>query len=155
MAEENTTAARRPLRRGAGLRCRAGAPLPGAQPATVPQRGLEITLREVRPDLAVAVARGEIDVHTADTLRARLIEAHAGGHRGVVVDFADVLFCDAAGLGALVAAHNHVAERGGHIRLARMRPAQERLVRITRLHRLFALHDSLDEALTEAARALP
>ncbi|MQY09804.1 STAS domain-containing protein [Actinomadura macrotermitis] len=156
MAEDNGTAIRRPHRRGPGVRCRAGAGAPaGRAVRTAPPAGLEITVTRAHGAVAVVAVAGEIDLHTADALRARLTELHDAGHRGLVVDFAAVPFCDAAGLGALVAAHNRVAGRGGEIRLARLRRAQERLVRITGLHALFALHDDLDEAVAEATKALP
>ncbi|MFC0040131.1 STAS domain-containing protein [Actinomadura rayongensis] len=180
MADDRTTAERRTARRGPGaVRCRAGALAPGEpgydagfdpgldtgrdagdDAGTVPwatwtRPGLEIATERVRDGVVVASVSGEIDLHTADRLRARLIGLHAAGRRSVVVDFAGVPFCDAAGLGALVAAHNDVVARGGAIRLARMRPAQERLVRITGLHRLFPVHATLDEAVAEATKALP
>ncbi|MBT2213989.1 STAS domain-containing protein [Actinomadura sp. NEAU-AAG7] len=171
---EETRAARRPGRRGPEFRCRAGVPA-GAAASTVPAAsavsaegapaarpgaagpavtaavgtGLTIETAQVRGDTAVAAVTGEIDLHTADTLRARLIEMYGAGFRRLVVDFAAVPFCDAAGLGALVAAHNQVSASGGEIVLAGVRPAQLRLLRITGLHRLFALHPDADRALTE------
>ncbi|WP_243726029.1 STAS domain-containing protein [Actinomadura rubrisoli] len=146
---EETRAARRPGRRGPEVRCRTGtaavrvpaAWVPGATP------DLEIVVARVRGDTAVAAVTGEIDLHTSDALRARLVELHGAGFRRLVVDFTAVPFCDATGLGALVAAHNHVAARGGQIALAGVRPAQLRLLRITGLHRLFALHVDADHAL--------
>ncbi|CNG19534.1 anti-sigma-factor antagonist [Mycobacterium tuberculosis] len=77
-------------------------------------------------------------------LRDRLVELHGrlpgAGPRRLVADFTAVAFCDAAGLGALVAAHNQIAADGGEIVLAGVRPAQLRLLRITGLHRLFTIH---------------
>jgi anti-anti-sigma factor len=90
-------------------------------------------------------------MRTAGPLRDALIEVHGdmrgtGRHR-LVADFAAVPFCDAAGLGALVAAHNQIAAGGGEIVLAGVRPAQLRLLRITGLHRLFAIHRDAETAL--------
>lgn len=101
----------------------------------------------MRGDTAVAAVSGEIDLRTADTLRARLVELHASGPRRLVADFTAVPFCDAAGLGALVAARNQIAAGGGEIVLAGVRPAQLRLLRITGLHRLFAVYPRVRDAL--------
>lgn len=149
MTEESRTA-RRLGRRVPDVRCRTGtmtvpSPPAGHTPGGTPD--LDIQIVRVRGDTTVAAVRGEIDLRTADALRAGLVGLHGAGFRRVVADFAAVPFCDAAGLGALVAAHNHVAARGGEILLARVRPAQLRLLRITGLHRLFALHSSVDDAL--------
>ncbi|WP_344595217.1 STAS domain-containing protein [Actinomadura vinacea] len=147
-------AAPRHLRRSPDLRCRAGWPRtlrdcggPGGEPP------LEVEAVRTAGDTVLAEVRGEIDLQTADLLRARLIELHSAGHRHLVVDFGAVPFCDAAGLGALVAVHNRVAESGGEVRLTRVRPAQRRLLRLTGLHRVFGMYD--DPAVAMAAGATP
>ncbi|WP_241661462.1 STAS domain-containing protein [Thermomonospora catenispora] len=99
----------------------------------------------------VAHVAGEIDLRTAQLLRTRLIEIGreltAAGAARLVVDFADVAFCDASGLGALVGAHNDLRTRGGELALARVRPAQRRLFQVTGLDRLFGLYDTVAEAV--------
>jgi anti-sigma B factor antagonist len=99
-------------------------------------------------DVAVVEAIGEIDVHTAGELRTILTALADEGHTQIVVDFAGVRFCDAAGLGALVAVNNRVRNAGGTLRLVRVGPAQRRILRVARLDQLFRPYDSLDEALT-------
>ncbi|WP_433136538.1 STAS domain-containing protein [Actinomadura nitritigenes] len=169
---EETRPARRPGRRAPEIRCRTGAgqaaPRASAAPGTFspgagtlgaaapdvaaawtsgPAAGLEIEVAERRPGTAVVTVTGEIDLHTADGLRARLVKAHGAGARRLVLDFAAVPFCDAAGLGALVGAHNEISATGGEIVLAGVRPAQLRLLRITGLHRLFTVHADVAGAL--------
>ena len=92
---------------------------------------------------------GEIDVHTVGELRTILLALADEGRRHIVADFSGVGFCDAAGLGALVAVNNRVAESGGSLRLARVRPAQRRILRITRLEGLFQPFDGVDDALAD------
>lgn len=99
--------------------------------------------------LVVAEVAGEIDLRTAETLRNRLLGLSEAGFGRIVVDFAQVRFCDASGLGTLVAVRNRLREKGGDLRLARVRPAQRRIFDITGLDRLFALHDSVEEAVRE------
>lgn len=148
-----------------GIRCRAGtthaaptgaeeAELPAAQEPPGPHElpGLQIDVR-TRGDAVVVAVRGEIDLNTADPLRERLRELDAEGHRWIVVDFTGVLFCDATGIGVLVAAHNRATEQGGAIAIAGVRPAQRRLLHITGLHRVFALHDTVEEAFAQDATA--
>ncbi|MFG2090774.1 MULTISPECIES: STAS domain-containing protein [unclassified Spirillospora] len=153
--------ARRAGRRVPEVRCRTAAPAAGSRaPAAAPRfagvpvpgaggpvDGLEVAVARVRGDTAVVALTGEIDLRTADGLRARLVELHAAGPRRLLVDFTAVPFCDAAGLGALVAAHNQISASGGEIVLAGVRPAQSRLLRITGLHRLFQTHADVRRAL--------
>ncbi|MDL4822042.1 STAS domain-containing protein [Actinomadura opuntiae] len=172
---EETRPARRPGRRAPEVRCRTGAAqaaprgsaAPAAPAGALPDAGpqgaappdatgawtparvadLVIEVAEPRPGTAVVTVTGEIDLHTADALRTGLVKAHAAGARRLVLDFAAVPFCDAAGLGALVGAHNEISGSGGEIVLAGVRPAQLRLLRITGLHRLFVLHSDVAGAL--------
>src|SRR3954452_25151929 len=135
---EETRPARRPGRRAPEIRSRTGAGRPAsggsAAPGTAshgagapaaaelgetgawtpgPVAGLAVEVAERRPGTAVVTVTGEIDLHPADGLRARLVKAHAAGARRLVLDFAAVPFCDAAGLGALVGAHNEISASGG------------------------------------------
>ncbi|XRQ15880.1 STAS domain-containing protein [Actinomadura welshii] len=160
--------ARRAGRRAPEVRCRTAAPpgSPAAPPvpgesvsggrvpdgrgpwgAAEPEAGLDVATARVRGDTAVVAVNGEIDLRTADTLRARLVELHGSGPRRLVADFSAVPFCDAAGLGALVAARNQIAAAGGEIVLVGVRPAQRRLLRITGLQRLFAVYADVRGAL--------
>ncbi|MEU6041799.1 MULTISPECIES: STAS domain-containing protein [Actinomadura] len=135
-------------RRRPEIRCRSSAV---RRPRGTPP-DLRVTVADAFADAAVVTVEGEIDLGTAETLRAELFALHAAGRRGLVVDFAGVRFCDASGLGALVAAHNRVTADGGRVHLARVRPQQARLLSITGLDRLFPSHDDLAEAVA-AARA--
>ncbi len=151
---EETRTARRTARRAPEVRCRAGGPAAPSRPVRrVP--GLRVEVARVRGDAAVVTVEGEIDLHTADGLRAALVELHAAGFRRLVADFSAVPFCDATGLGALVAARNHLAARGGEIEIAGVRPAQLRLLRITGLHRLFPLHADAMTALASGDASAP
>lgn len=105
------------------------------------RRALTVTVvRRDRAFAMVAIA-GEIDVHTVGELRTVLLALADKGHVHIVADFAGVRFCDAAGLGALVGVNNRVAENGGTLRLIGVRPAQRRILQITRLDRLFQPYD--------------
>jgi anti-sigma B factor antagonist len=65
----------------------------------------------------VITAPAEIDVASAESLRAALAEAAARGHATIVVDLSATLFCDSAGLHALIRAHRAAVAEGGELRL--------------------------------------
>jgi anti-anti-sigma factor len=108
---------------------------------------LTVTLGGRHHRTAVAEVTGEIDLRSCETLRTRLFELLEEGFHSVVVDFDQVRFCDASGLGTLVAVHNRLRRRGGELRVARAHAAQRRLFRITGLDRVITLHAGVDEAL--------
>jgi anti-sigma B factor antagonist len=110
----------------------------------------DLTTRVAHHDSASAVVEivGEIDVHTAGELRTILTALADEGRVHVVADFSGVRFCDAAGLGALVGVNNRLTAAGGSLRLIGVRPAQRRILQITRLDQLFRRYDGVDDALT-------
>jgi anti-anti-sigma factor len=110
---------------------------------------LEVTTAGQGGRVAVIKLAGEIDLRTARTVRTGLVDVAEAGFRRIVVDFEQVRFCDATGLGALVAAHNRLRADGGELRLAGVQAAQRRIFRITGLDRLFTLHESVEDAVGE------
>src|SRR5689334_12099402 len=70
---------------------------------------LDITTAEAADGLAVVKVAGEIDLRTVGQLRAGLLGRAEAGFRNIILDFQHVRFCDATGLGALIAAHNTLA----------------------------------------------
>ena len=105
--------------------------------------------------MPVVTAPGEIDVTTAEHLRAVLFHAAARGHATVVVDMSRTRFCDSAGLAVLVRAHKRAVTEGGELRL--VIPADgavARIFAITRLDLVIPLFSSLDEALAPRRAAV-
>jgi len=87
----------------------------------------------VSGDLVVVTLAGEIDVSSAPSLNALLHEATAANARTVVVDMALVSFCDAWGLGKLVATANALRETGGLLSIRAAPYPLRRLFQITGL----------------------
>jgi anti-anti-sigma factor len=102
----------------------------------------------------VVAAPQEIDASNADRLRAVLLEAACRGHGTFVVDMSRTQFCDAAGVGVLVRAHNRALAEGGELRL--VIPASALVLRVfavTGLDRVIPNFADLDEALQPAPAA--
>lgn len=127
-----------------GVRCR-----PGAVEVTIPRVETDwcYDIVQVLDRAVVAEVAGEIDLRTGAILRKRLFELTDAGFGHIIIDFDGVRFCDAAGLGVLVAAQNRLRGQDGSISLARVRPAQRRLLRIAGLGRVFALYESVPDAV--------
>jgi anti-sigma B factor antagonist len=95
---------------------------------------------------AVVRVGGEIDARTVHAFHTAVAEAaNLASH--VVIDLAQVTFVDSSGLGGLIAARRSVRERGGSVSLSSPPPVVRRLLGSTRLHDVFAIYDSLPEAV--------
>lgn len=110
------------------------------------------------PGAVLVVVSGEVDLHTAPALRAALDQAvdeavgPSGRGSGVVVaDLAQVGFLDSTGLGELVAAHKTLAASGGRLHLVVAHERVGRLLRITGLADVLAVHADRADALAAVA----
>jgi anti-anti-sigma factor len=111
---------------------------------------------EIVRGVPVVAAPEEIDASNANWLRAALLEAAARGHATFVVDMTRTRFCDSAGLGVLVRAHNRAQAEGGELRL--VIPASAFVLRVfalTGIDRVIPNFPGLDEALEPAPAAAP
>ena len=85
-------------------------------------------------ELGVSVTvRGEVDVHTAPTLRARLHEVVTQGEEHVVVHLDEVTFLDSTGLGVLIGAHKAQRAAGGTMEIICGEPRVLRIIGLTGL----------------------
>ena len=71
----------------------------------------------------------------------------------LVVDLADVIAIDSAGIGVLVGRFLSVRRRGGDVKLANLTARSHRVMTITQLLNVFDCFDSVDEAVAGFAVA--
>jgi anti-sigma B factor antagonist len=89
--------------------------------------------------------RGEIDVATQTTLRAKLEDLIASGRTDIVVDLAETTFLDSTGLGALIGARRRTYALDGSFAIICANPRMRELFAITRLDLVFRVHETFDE----------
>ena len=97
--------------------------------------------------LPVVTAPAEIDIITAEKLRAVLLEAAENGHATIVVDLTGTRFCDSSGLNVLAVAHRRARNEGGELRLVLPDGPVVRVLAITGLDRFIPCFTGLDQAL--------
>lgn len=96
----------------------------------------------------VVAVHGELDVDGAPELRRALIEAideHPG--RRLVVDLEGVDFIDSAGLGVLVGGRKRAKDADGDLVLVATGQSVVKVLELTGLTRVFAIHRSRAAAL--------
>ena len=103
-------------------------------------------------DAMIYRLRGSLDLATAPSLRAALIEAANEGKHDIIVDLSQLEFLDSTGLGAIIGAHRRALENGGRVRLIVNEGPISRLLTITGLMRTLAVYGSLDAALNDRDR---
>ncbi|MEV8100001.1 STAS domain-containing protein [Kitasatospora sp. NPDC085879] len=116
-----------------------GAGFDGPRTAAAPSFGAAV-VPPPQPDggVTVVTAHGEIDIATADALRARLVAA-LSRHGHVAVDLAEVTFIDCGGLRALTGAHQLAVRTDRRLTLRTPSRPVARLLALTRLDRELAV----------------
>jgi len=104
--------------------------------------------------VAVVTVFGQADLHTAPELRSAIAEAIDGGAGAIVIDLSEATFIDSMTLGVLLGALKQLRPSGGSVSVVCSDPHIRRIFEITLLDRVFALHETREEALIEADRDL-
>ncbi len=95
--------------------------------------------------IAVLSVRGDIDLGSASAFKSAIGEALASNPRALVIDLLGVEFLGSIGVSVLLQAHKRV--NNARFAVIAERPVIGRLTQMLRLDEVFALHESLAEAL--------
>jgi anti-sigma B factor antagonist len=82
-----------------------------------------------------------LSIENADALRREICKTLTPEIRSIELDFADTVFVDSYGLGALVSVYRTAARRQSQVSVRIKNPAPHilQLIELTRLHRLFEI----------------
>jgi anti-sigma B factor antagonist len=111
---------------------------------------LETGFREISGKSVLDVV-GEIDVYTAPRFKEAVNEILSGEQKHLVINMAGVTYMDSSGFGILLSATKRLRPEGGTVNLVKCSAAIDRILRITRLDSIFAVYDSVEDAI----KALP
>lgn len=98
----------------------------------------------------VAIARlddDRLDAAIAIQFKDRFKEQIGDWQGPVVLDLSAVTFLDSSGLGALVSVMKILGQKD-RLRLAGLQPVVEKVLRLTRMDKVFAIYDSVADALS-------
>lgn len=90
----------------------------------------------------VIAPEGELDAASVDEqLRQPALAAIDAGYRNLVIDLYNVRFIDTTSMAVLLDLHRALAEEGGRIALAHVRPNLRQYLDVTGLADKFELHE--------------
>ncbi|MCW2935490.1 MAG: anti-sigma-factor antagonist [Actinomycetia bacterium] len=111
---------------------------------------LQLLYQRTADGQAMVNVRGELDIATAERAHVYLRAVLDSDKKGkVILNLADLTFCDAAGLGVLAKVASHARRTGRSVRLTSPRPALIRIMRITGMDAVFP------EVCTPTLRMVP
>ena len=108
---------------------------------------MEHSVREELGGVVVSFT-GEIDLEHSPTARKALLDSIGRIRRGsIVVDLEAVSYIDSSGIASLVEAFQKARQQGTPFGLAVVSPAVRRVLELSRLDKVFAIHESIEEGL--------
>jgi anti-anti-sigma factor len=91
-----------------------------------------------------------LDAAIAPELKGEFMILCTPQTRELVIDLADVEFCDSSGLSALLIAERKMREHGGVVKLVGLHKKVFALIKISHLDRAFQMFSSVPKALAKA-----
>lgn len=101
---------------------------------------------EAQGDVILAQVIGEADIVNADKLETLCLPLVAQRPRRMVVDLSQLTFISSLAMGKLVAARKSIVKHGGEVIIAAPSPLVHEALRRARLHDLFTIVSSVEEA---------
>lgn len=116
----------------------------------------QLRVREHRESgIVVLAVSGEPDVVTGPQLDWHLATLTTAGHHHVILNAADLVFCDACGITVLLRGHTRAREQHGWLRLVAAHPRIRRVLMITALTRQLPVFDTLADAIADMTIGSP
>ena len=97
--------------------------------------------------MVVVVREERLDAHNSDELKVEINRLFESGTKDLLVDLKEVRFIDSSGLGVMVSGYKNAATRQGSIKLCSLQTQVKSMFELTRLHRVFDIYQTIDEAL--------
>lgn len=98
-----------------------------------------------RGDVTVVAVKGEVDLFTAPNLKDRIADLVSGGQSRLAIDLAGVEFMDSTGLGVLIGGLKRCKEAGGSLTLVAPPEPVLKVLSITGLDKVFAIHENVEQ----------
>jgi anti-anti-sigma factor len=111
---------------------------------------MQATVTDYRCNVAVLRLSGELDADTTATLHSALAGLLERPVPRIVVDLADLKFCDSVGLSAFITCKQVLAARGGWLSFAGVNPFLAELMLTVGLSRYFTIYPAIEDAIAAA-----
>ena len=105
---------------------------------------------EIRDEggIAVVALTGDVDLESSPKVRSALLDC-VGTKRRVLVDMSEVSYIDSSGVASLVEAFQTARKGETSFALVEVSEAAMRVLQLARLDKVFAIHDTLADGLSD------
>jgi anti-sigma B factor antagonist len=108
---------------------------------------MQLKIEENGAVRVIYVKEERLDAHNSDELKAELNRLFESGMKDLLIDLKEVRFIDSSGLGVLVSGFKNASARQGSLKLSGLQSQVKSMFELTRLHRVFDIFQTVDDAL--------
>ena len=108
---------------------------------------MQLNILEQGEIVKIVVQEERMDAHNSGDLKEQMLQLFDDGKCNLIIDLTAVRFVDSSGLGALVSGFKNASARDGSLKLCCLQPQVRSMFELTRLHRVFEIFVSVDEAM--------
>ena len=108
---------------------------------------MQLNIIEEGEIVKIEVQEERMDAHNSGDLKEQMLQLFDEGKCNLIIDLSAVRFVDSSGLGALVSGFKNASAREGSLKLCCLQPQVRSMFELTRLHRVFEIFASTEEAL--------
>lgn len=115
---------------------------------------LQIEMEQHRKALIVRL-KGELDHHSAETVKARMEEAiKRGDSLHIILSLKELTFMDSSGLGVILGRYKQITEKGGKMVVCDVHPYIYRLFEMSGMFKILSMETNERAALSSLGVAL-
>ncbi|WP_020675643.1 STAS domain-containing protein [Geopsychrobacter electrodiphilus] len=107
---------------------------------------MQLKTVEIGDIVLIEIEEERMDAHNSGTFKEQMLALFAQGKNKLIIDLSAVRFVDSSGLGALVSGFKNASTREGNLKLCGLQPQVRSMFELTRLHRVFEIFSSVEEA---------
>ena len=93
------------------------------------------------------IREDRLDANNSEELKVELHHLFEKGIKDLIIDLKEVHFIDSSGLGVLVSGYKNASIKHGSLKLSNLQSQVKSLFELTRLHRVFDIFMTVDDAL--------
>jgi len=108
---------------------------------------MNFTTEEIKSTIVIHLNEERLDAHNSAELKIEFQRLFEVGSLSLLVDMKNVRFIDSSGLGALVSGFKNATSNQGTLKLSFLQPQVKSMFELTRLHRVFEIFPTTDDAL--------
>ncbi len=109
---------------------------------------MEVKIEKQENYTKISVLSDKLDTNVAPDLKSELVMVAGKGERNMILDISSCQYCDSSGLSAILVANRLCKNANGTFVATGLNSEVERLVKISQLHTVLKIADTMDEAVS-------